>query len=256
MPWLVLLALLSSTLQEAPSDPRLHVADSVFRAGDPARALELMEDLDAEWVGEGKDPYEALWRGSSYALALGIVEQARLGATDAYRRALDLARRARSAQPERVEGRYWEVAALGRLALATGPREASGYAEAIRDGAREILARAPTHGGAHHALGKLQLEIMSLSGVARFVGRAVLGVSVLGEADWEDAERHLVRAVELEPSSLLFRLDLARLHRARGRAEVARRILERLVTMGDPSADTPPERVFRREARELLEAIR
>lgn len=258
MLWLLALTL---TLSVAPRDtpvpdPRFARADSLFRAGDIEDAVALMETVAADMAARGESPYEPLWRASSFALGLGVIEEAEHGATQGYARALDLARSARAADPDGLEARYWEVAALGRSALAAGPREASALAEEIRTRSLEILDRDPAHGGAHHALGKLYMEIMNLSGIARLVGRTIMGAAVLGEANWDAAERHLTRAVEAEPANLLFRLDLARLHAQRDRAPVARRILEDLARTGDPTTDTPPERVFRTEAGELLERVR
>lgn len=245
-------------------------ADSLFQAGEGAEAVALMREA----ASAGRRPYEALWRAASYALGVGIVEEAESGSTDRFDQALALARAARDTAaamegerssaaaggledaeggPAALEARYWEVAALGRLALAAGRRERAGYAEELRRGATDILRRDPDHAGAHHALGVLYMEIMKLSGLSRFLGRTLLGGEAMDEASWERAERHLRRAVEVDPGSLLFRLDLARLHLARDRKEGARRLL---VQVRDAEARAPPERVFQAEARRLLEELR
>ncbi len=227
-------------------------ADSLFRAGSGETALSLvLEAADA-----GHRPYESLWRGASYAVGLGIVEEAEAGESRRFAQALALARRARKRPGDSagdatdgLEARYWEVAALGRLALSVDRRERARYAEELRDGAVEILDRDPDHAGAHHALGVLYMEIMKLPSLSRLVGRALLGADILSEADWEEAERHLTRAVALEPGSLLFRLDLGRLHRERGREAAARRLFEQVAAS---RAEAPPDGVFRDEARALL----
>lgn len=234
------------------ADPRLQQADSLFRAGAPARALELALEVAEAEGREERSAYEPLWRAASFALGLGVVEEAEEDSTDRYRQALELAREARELEPERVDARYWEVAALGRLALEAGTREAADYGEAIHQGATWILEREPDHHGAHHALGKLYMEVMQVSGISRFLGRTFTGSTALREASWERAEIHLQRAQELAPEMALYRLDLARLHAERGRTDAARVLVEEL--LADPVRQ-PPDRVFRNEARELLRTL-
>ncbi len=233
-------------------DPRLKQADSLFRAGAPDRALELALEVAEARQEEGLSPYEPLWRASSFALGLGVVEPSGEASNRRYRQALQLARGAREVEPEGVDARYWEVAALGRMALAAGTREAADYGERIQEGATWILERRPDHHGAHHALGKLYHEIMEVSGLSRFLGRTFTGNRALEEASWDRAEYHLHRARELAPEMFLYRLDLARLYADRGRSADARALLEELVA--DPVRQ-PPDRIFRDEARELLRSL-
>ena len=233
-------------------DPRLQRADSLFRAGAPDRALELALEVAEGRENQGRAAYEPLWRAASFALGAGVVEEAEEGSTERYRQALALAREARALDPEGIDARYWEVAALGRLALEAGTRQAAEYGEAIQQGATWILDREPDHDGAHHALGKLYMEVMQVSGISRFVGRTLTGNAALREASWERAELHLERAGELAPEMALYRLDLARLHAHRGRTDLARALVEEL--RSDPVRQ-PPDRVFRDEARELLRSL-
>ncbi len=239
----------SFSFRAAPvDDPRLQRADSIFEAGDPAEALRLaLRVLEEE--GEG---YEALWRASSFALAVGGVEEAENGRTDFYERAVGYAQRAQAIRPRGINGLYWEVAAVGRLAMGAGPREAAGYADRIREGAMTILEQEPEHAGAHHALGKLYSEIMSVSGLSRFFGRTFVRSAALDEASWTLAEEHLERAALLAPDMILFQLDLARLYRDRRRMDDARRVLE---AAARAPLQQPGDRIFQEEARALLREI-
>jgi len=235
-----------------PLDPQsLAAADSLFQGGDAVGALRRVEAILEQDAGN----YEALWRAASYSLALGV------GAEDTpngrpptawYRMAGGFAARAREVDPERVEARYWEVATLGRQALSAGPAEASSLADRIRSGALEILERDSDHSGAHNALGRLYLEIMSLSGMSRRVGRALTGATVLKEATWSLAEEHLRRAVELDPGMALYRLDFARMLVRRGERIRAREELQRIVREAEGQ---PQNRVFALEARRLLREV-
>lgn len=222
-------------------------ADSLFARGDGQAALELV--LQVERGTEGR--YEALWRGAAYAVGLGILTEAQGRDSRCFDEALSLAREARALR-EGLDARYWELAAMGRLALASGPREGAAYAERIREGALAILDRDPDHAGAHHALGVVYREVMSLSGLARVLGRTFLGGEAWSEASWPLAERHLEAAVSLDPGALLFRLDLARLYLERENGGRARSLLQE-VAAAHPTA--PPDVVFQNEARELLRRI-
>jgi tetratricopeptide (TPR) repeat protein len=229
-------------------DPRAVAADSLFRAGDAEGALRRVE---AMLEGDARS-YEALWRAASYTLAIGVTaEEIPNGRPPIawYRMAEGYAQRGKVEAPERVEARYWEVAALGRQALTAGPAQASALAERIRAGSLEILARDPDHPGAHNALGRLHLEIMSLSGMSRVLGRAFTGAAILGEASWPLAETHLRRAVELDPGMAMYRLDLARMLARRGERARAREELQRIVREAE---GRPHDRAFALEARRLL----
>jgi tetratricopeptide (TPR) repeat protein len=226
----------------------LEQADSLFLAGHPRAALDLVEGM----LEEDPRDYEALWRAASFAVALGVIsEEDRSGGSpgDWYAKAEDFASRGVELRPERVEARYWEVATLGRRALAAGPSEASELADRIRGGALEILDRDPDHPGAHNALGRLYYEIMALPGMSRFLGRTFAGGEALGEASWPLAEDHLRRAVELAPDMPLYRLDLARFLVRRGDRAVAREELRRVVA---EARGRPPHQAFAAEARKLL----
>jgi tetratricopeptide (TPR) repeat protein len=236
-----------------PVHPGLKEADSLFFAGDPEGALaRALEVARVEGGTGGTEAYEPLWRAASYALAVGILKGSEGGGDSFFQEALRLAERARTAKPDGVAARYWEVAALGQMALGASGREAADYAEGIRGGALAILEVDPTHAGAHHALGKLYLEIMGVSGVSRLLGRTFTDSKALEEASWPRAERHLKKAVEMAPGMLLFQLDLARFHQARQEMEEAREILERLV---EASIHQPPDRVFQEEGRAILKRI-
>jgi len=226
----------------------LEQADSLFLAGYPNAALEVVEGI----LEQDPRNYEALWRAASFSLTLGVIsEEDRNGGSpsDWYAKAEGFASRGMQVRPDRVEARYWEVATLGRQALSAGPSEASELADRIRRGALEILDRDPNHPGAHNALGRLYYEIMALPGMSRFLGRTFAGGEALGEASWPLAEDHLRRAVELAPDMPLYRLDLARFLVRRGDRAVARQELRRVVA---EARDRPPDQAFAAEARKLL----
>ena len=119
--------------------------------------------------------------------------------------------------------------------------------------ATTALDRDPDHAGAHHVMGRLNLEAMSLSGVARMIATHFYGSDMLRRTSWEQAERHLRRAVALEPKHQYHRLWLARLYIERGEEDDARRLLEQVIAA---NARTPLDRKWQEEAAEELQSLR
>ena len=163
----------------------------------------------------------ALWKAAIAAVDSGQFapadRQSRLYA-DAARWADSAARLA----PRDPDARVVKAIAAGRKALSLGPRERVQFAVLVRSEVRAALAIAPDHAGAHHVLGMWHAEILRLNPVARFAARTLLGASVFAEADWEQAQRALERAVALEPDRITHRLDLAGVLADRGNEAAAR----------------------------------
>lgn len=166
--------------------------------------------------------YTALWQAAMVAVDAGEFEK-----NDAQRRALyatatDYATRAIALNPGDAEGHFHLSRALGRTALALGPRDRVKYGIEVRAHALEALRLAPRHPGALHVMGVWNAEVMRLSGLSRAVAKTFLGGQVFGSANWGDAVRYLEQAVQLEPSRLVHRLDLARIYRDVGRTQDAK----------------------------------
>jgi tetratricopeptide (TPR) repeat protein len=213
------------------------VQDPVLEAGEAHRAAWRPERAMAVWeaaLAASPQRYAVLWRAAREATVLGMLEETEDAQNAWFRRGEDFARRAIAVDPEGVEGRYWLLAALGRRALQSGIVTTARLAGEIHAGATVLLEREPDHAGAHHVMGVLNSEVMKLPAVTRFLGRRVLGGgSDLYETSWGEAERHLARAVELDPGMLLYRLDLALMHLRRGMGLEASEVLRQLL-------DCPP----------------
>jgi hypothetical protein len=163
----------------------------------------------------------ALWKAAIAAVDSGQFapadRQTRLYA-DAARWADSAARLA----PRDPDARVVKAIAAGRKALSLGPRERVQFAVLVRSEVLAALAIAPDHAGAHHVLGMWHAEILRLNPVARFAARTLLGAAVFGEANWDQAQRSMERAVALEPDRITHRLDLAGVLADRGNVAGAR----------------------------------
>lgn len=232
--------------QEAPP-PGLTGADSLYFAGDPQASLELLT-TGGTWQG---DPAPRRWRSMRALVALGMEP----GTTGEQNRWLDqgvaLAQEVKEQGPPTLDELFWGAAVQGRRALNAGPHYAGELGVRARDDARLVLAADSLHGGAHNVLGRIGLEVMSLSRIERILARAT-GVTFPGDIDWEEAEHHLRRATELWPHMVLYHLDLAKLLIKRNRPDQARRALEQ--ALATPPLH-PPDPPLKEEASTLLATL-
>jgi tetratricopeptide (TPR) repeat protein len=141
---------------------------------------------------------------------------------------------------------------LGNEALTRGIRDRVRMAVEIRSLALRALAADSMHDGAHHLLGRWHYEVRRLSGLQRFLAKTILGGRMFGEASWEEARRHLERAVAIDPARIYHRLDLARVALATRDTAAAVRELRRVAALPDRVL---ADRGYRREAAALLESI-
>jgi tetratricopeptide (TPR) repeat protein len=245
-----LTALLAS-LQTAPRDSLL--AEGIRLAPkQPAAALVRFEAVLASDSGD----VAANWRA---AIALNDVAQPLRARAERDRRdslserAERYARRAVRLAPGFAPALFSLGLVLGNRALTRGIKERIRMATEIRSLALRALAADSSHDGAHHLLGRWNYEVLTLSGVERFIAKHFLGGSVFREASWDEGRRHLERAVALDPTRLFHRLDLARLYVARDQPAAARAQLDRIRELPDRfAADT----IYRREAVEMLAELK
>jgi tetratricopeptide (TPR) repeat protein len=165
--------------------------------------------------------YEALWKATREAVDVG--EYAAAAQRDSlYTVAEQYARRAVAANPNDAEGHFHLARALGRKALSLGKKDRVRYAGDVRAQALESLKRDPKHPGALHVMGMWNYNVMSLSGMTRFMAKNFLGGKVFDSANWNDAQRYMEESVAADPDRLVHRLDLARVYSARGNPAKAR----------------------------------
>lgn len=136
------------------------------------------------------------------------------------------ARQAMRLAPRDPDVLFTVARAIGRTALAQGPRDRVRYGKEVRELALAALAVAPRHPGALHVMGMWHAEVMRLGSLERFLARTLLGGQVMGTASWTEAQRYLEDAVAAEPTRAVHHLDLAKIYRdrrdlARARAAAA-----------------------------------
>ena len=163
------------------------------------------------------------------------------------------ARAAAELMPASAEGWFLVAASVGLRAEYESTRTQIRMGGEVWTMATTALDRDPSHAGAHHVMGRLNLEAMSLSGVARMIATHFYGSEVLRRASWDQAEHHLRRAAVLEPEQAYHKLWLARLYIERDDDDDARPLLQKIV---EAAPRTPLDRVWQQEAAEELAGIR
>jgi len=193
---------------------------------------------------------EALWKAANSAIDLGEFNDAER--QQYYARGEQLARLAVKANAASPDAHFVLAKALGRVALSKGKRDKVKYAGSVHDEVHEALRLDQTHAGALHVLGMWNAEIMRLSRIERWAARNLLGGGVLGEANWDNAQTYLERAVSIEPNRITHRLDLAGVYADRGETAKAREQYEMIARL--PVTDyNDPE--YKKLAEERLRSL-
>jgi tetratricopeptide (TPR) repeat protein len=164
-------------------------------------------------------------------------------------RAQEQARRAVRLSPNDARALFTLGLVLGNTALTRSTKEKVRMATEIHSLGLRAVAADSTHDGAQHLLGRWNYEVMTLSGIQRFIAKRILGGGVFGQASWEEARSRMERAVALDPERIYHRLDLARVLAARKETAAARSELARITTLPTRAA---ADSTYRREAVELL----
>jgi len=237
---------------------RTSVAALVAR-GDSARdRFELEAALKAydEALAADSLDYTANWRAALTLVDIGkrTPDSIRSPARDElFRRAEQLSRRAVAINPKGPDGLFLLANVIGRTALTKSPKERVKVANEVYDYATAALGVDHRHDGAYHVLGRWNAEIMRLSSVERFFAKSFMGGRRFSLASWDEAEKYLQRAVELNPTFIYHRLDLAQIYIDRRKYAQAREQLERIPTLPRRDDSDP---MYIRDAQNLLAQIK
>jgi tetratricopeptide (TPR) repeat protein len=202
--------------------------------------------------------YEANWKA---ARAIADVAKQIQGNADSLKRRRDslysvgrgYAERAIRADSTRADGHYALAMVLGRLSRTKGSKERVRYAKIIFDEATRAVQIDSNYDMAHHVLGAWNAEVKRLSGIQRFFAKALFGGGFMDKANWDDAVRHLERAVAIAPNHIYHRLELAEVYTDLGRYSKAREQLQLIVPL--PEVDVLDGQ-YKKDAAALLADIK
>lgn len=231
----------------APSP--IDIADSLFLASNVQRALAVLSDrLDV-----APDDFEALWRGTRAAVALGILTEDRSRKLQMLRLADHYADRLLALRPNGPLALEWAVAAKGRLAIDDhNPVTTAKLGKEVWKLSGTLLAEQPGNPMANDARGVVIREIRKLSWGERILARVLVGRDVANAAHWEDAERYLRRAVSGDPAMVVYRLDLGDVYRLQGKDAQALRAYRDGLALPDR---LPVDAYYKRRIRARLDIM-
>jgi tetratricopeptide (TPR) repeat protein len=231
--------------------PAEHIAEGVSeRNANPAGALKHFEAA----LAVDSNSYDALIKAADAAVEAGqLLSSDKAARTAMYKKAEQYARHAVALNPNDAEGHFQLARAIGRNALTMGSRDKVKYAGEVRTHAMEALRLNPRHDGALHIMGVWNAEVMRLSGIERFMAKNFLGGKIFDSANWDDAQRYLEEAVQIAPTRLTHRIDLAQVYADRGDKAKAREQIDYILHAPNTEASDP---MFKREATELLAKVR
>jgi len=178
-----------------------------------------------------------LWRLGRSLLRLGERRQGRKEKLAIYVRAENLLRRAVDLAPREAEAHYWLGLAMGRRGQTRGIIKSLFLVGPLRREMRTVLEIDPKHGGAHHVLGEMLLEIPAIAG-----------------GDKKAAVRELEIAAELDPDCSAHFTALAEACLALGERGKAKAALERIFAIKTP-ADPGEYDDNVQEARQMLKKL-
>jgi tetratricopeptide (TPR) repeat protein len=161
--------------------------------------------------------------------------------------ALDYSQRAVQIDPKNPENVLSLAVSRGKLALYSDTRDKIEYSRLIKEEAEQALALDPNYHWAHHVLGRWHYEVASLGSATRFFVGLVYGG--LPAASTAEGVRHLERAVELSPQTLIHHLELGFAYLEANREAEARTAFERGLAL--PSKEKHDEDAKARARRAL-----
>jgi tetratricopeptide (TPR) repeat protein len=220
-----------------------------YAPGAAVRAYEAALALDStDYAANWKAARSLVDSAKQLADSLAAVRDSLYGVAQRY------AERALRRDTTRADAHFALALALGQLSRTRGGKERVRFAGMIFEAASRAVALDSTHDGAHHVLGAWHAEVMRLSGIQKFFARTLFNAGpVINRGNWDDAVRHLERAVALRPDYVFHRLELAEVYAELKRYRAARELLATIPPL--PQSDVLDAR-YQRDATALAARIR
>ncbi len=163
--------------------------------------------------------------------------------------ALDYARRALALDPHSAKAHLSVGVCYGRLTDFVGNKTKLEYSKIVKSESEKSLALDASDDFAWHVLGRWHLGVANVSGMLKTLARLIYGG--LPPASNEEALRCLKKAAELAPRRIMHHAELAHVHEAMGRRDLALQEWQRV--LGLRAAD-PEDADYLKEARAAVDA--
>jgi tetratricopeptide (TPR) repeat protein len=169
-----------------------------------------------------------------------------------YMLAQDFARRALQVDPNSTWSHFWIAAAVGSVAVVSPRAKQVELAAEIRDAVEKSIALDPKNGSAYHVYGVWHRKVAEIGGASRIFATVLFGKS-LPNGSVDKSIEYLQKAMALNPTVIVSRLELARSHVARGDFAEARTLLKTIPEMAIQFSD---DAKHKQKAAQLLDEIK
>jgi tetratricopeptide (TPR) repeat protein len=169
-----------------------------------------------------------------------------------YAVAEDFARRAVKVSPGSTWGHFWVAASVGNIAMVSPIAKQVELAGEIRDQVEKAIALDPNNGSAYHIYGLWHRKMAEIGRASRAVASMFYGRS-LPNGSFEKSIEYFKKAVALNPTVIVSRLELARSHVAKEEWQPARTLLRSIPDLPIQFSD---DAKHKQKAEQLLEEIK
>lgn len=228
-------------------------ADRIYRQFKPKEAAaELLKIIQLD----GRN-FEALVRLARAYIDIGdsIPEQ---GSTwkerklKEYAVAEDYARRAVKVDAHSTWSHFWVAASVGSIAVVSPVAKQIELSSEIRDAVERSIALDAKNGSAYHIYGVWHRKVAEIGRTSRVLASVFYGSS-LPNGSLEKSIEYLKKAVALNPTFIVSRLELARSHVAREEWPQARALLKSIPELPIQFSD---DAKYKQKSEQLLEEIK
>jgi tetratricopeptide (TPR) repeat protein len=153
---------------------------------------------------------------------------------------LEFASRAATLAPNNAEAQLSPAISLGKMLPSMGSRDQFNASPRIKAAVDRAIQLDPANDNAWHILGRWNRVLANVS-----VARRVLAKTLYGELPVttnEEAEKCLLKAIEINPNRLMHYIELGRIYAAMGRKDEARKFIKKGLAMPNKEKDDPEMR--------------
>jgi len=213
-------------------------ADQLYAARDNAESLKQALVLMEQFITRESSNYEGWWRLARIRYYSGDREKDQAKKAKLFQAGVDAAKKAVAIDDKRVEGHFWYAANEGEYADLKGALQSLGLVKTIRKEFEAAFAIDPGYenGAIYSALGQIDLNL------PRFLG----GNEKRGIEKLEEGFKAWSNNAELK-------VTLAEVYKKKGRNDEAKKLLESVIAVTDPTRSPNEMEELRTKARTLME---
>jgi len=235
-----------------PNDPKQDLLDKAqmhFDEGDEEAALQIYMSV----LTKNPTHYHALWRSSLIYTRKARRQTSYESQLEYYKVAREFAQLTLDSHPDKPRSHYvYGIASAGMADDMPTSSERIKLIWEMKEYGERALKMDPAYAPAWHLMGIWNSNIAKITRAERIAAKLIYGTLPSGATN-EKAEEYLKKAIQLDPSVILFRLDLAQHYQENGQRKKALPVLESILSMEPVSAN---DRIDMEEARERYDQLR